>query len=415
MNSRRVVVTGVGAVTALGLSADELWKNLLAGQCGIGPIRSFDASGHAVRIAGEVADWSAVAKTRLDPADLRRMDRGGQMALASSMEAVDRAGLVTEELGDRLAVVYGTGVGGLEETVAQSEVLASRGPRRISPHLISKIIPNAAAGHIAIHFGARGPVSSISTACATGASAIADAFSLVRYGRVDAAICGGVEAVVTPLAIAGFAQMKGLSTRNEEPEKASRPFDRERDGFVLAEGAAALVIESYEHAIRRRATVLAELAGAGVTCDAHHIAAPRPDGSGILSAVNWCLRDATLAPEQIGYVNAHATGTPLGDLCELRALEAAFAGLADGPFVSSTKGQLGHLLGASGAVEAVITIFAMRERTAPACTNCESPEETVLRLVRNAPMEFAAPVALSTSFGFGGHNVCLAFRPLRES
>lgn len=410
----RAVVTGIGAITALGLTADDLWKNLLAGKSGIGRIESFDATGHAVQIAGEVKEWSSSASSRLDATHLRRLDRGGQMAMGAAIEAFTHSGLVAEELGDRLAVIYGTGVGGLDETVTQGEVLASRGPKRVSPHFISKIIPNSAAGHIAIHFGARGPVASVSTACATGASAIGDALSLVRSGRVDAAICGSVESVVTPLALAGFSQMKGLSTRNAEPHRASRPFDRDRDGFVLAEGAAALVIESLDHAKARNAHILAELVGVGVTCDAYHIAAPRPDGAGILSAVNWCLRDAKLSSKDVGYVNAHATGTPQGDVCELRALEGALGEAASSICVSSTKGQLGHLLGGSGSVEAVISIFAVRERIAPPCTNCDSPEETTLRLIRDKPAEYQPGAVLSTSFGFGGHNVCLAFRTLLD-
>ncbi len=408
--NRRIAITGMGVTTALGCSVDTFWSNLLSGMSGIGPITLFDTSAFPSRIAGEVSDWDNLAGDFFTTLDRKRLDRCTQMALYASQQAVDGSGLEVESLGDRLGVSFGTGVGGVDDTSRHCLVHDQRGPRKVSPYIIAKIIPNAPAGNIAIRFNARGPATAITAACATGASSIAEGMTMIRQGRVDAAICGGTEAAVSPVTLAGFSQMKALSSRNDSPQQASRPFDKARDGFVMAEGAAALLLEDMETAEKRGAKILAELLGFGASCDAHHIAAPSPDSEGVLSAMRWCLRDANLDLSEISYVNAHATGTTLGDICELRGLETIFAERASDLLVSSTKGQLGHLLGAAGAVESVIAVKTIQTGMAPACTNCDDPEQTSVRLILDEPCKFDCNVVLSTSFGFGGHNMCLAFR-----
>ena len=405
MHRRRVVVTGTGAVTPVGMGVDETWEAMLAGRSGVGPVTSFDPADLPVRFAAEVLD--------LDPAahfgvrDARRLDRFAQLGLIAARQALAESGLDVSAAPERVGVVFGSGLGGIATLVEQVGVLADRGPKRVSPFLVPMMMANMVTGQIAIETGARGPSSCTVTACAASASAIGEAADLIRLGRADAVVAGGAEAAVTPVCLAAFAQMKALSTRNDDPTAASRPFDADRDGFVVGEGGGALVIEELEHARARGASVLAEVLGYGATSDAHHLTAPDPAGAGAAAAMRAALGDAALPAEAVGYVNAHGTSTALNDRTEALAIREV---LGTGVAVSSTKSVTGHLLGAAGAVEAVTCTRVLGAGSVPPTANLEHPDPDVgLDLVAFEARDVRVRVALSNSFGFGGHNVTLVF------
>jgi 3-oxoacyl-[acyl-carrier-protein] synthase II len=400
-----VVVTGMGAVTPLGLDVASTWEAMLAGKSGVGPITAFDPGGLTVRIAAEVRGFDPVA--HFGPREHRHLDRFAQLAVVAARQAVADSGIDIAAAPGRVGVIVGSGLGGLASVEQGVRVMGERGPTRVSPYMLPMMIANMAAGQVAIDAGVEGPVSCTVTACAASANAIGDALDLIRVGRVDAVIAGGAEASVTPIGIAGFAQMNALSQRNGEPERASRPFDRARDGFVVGEGAGALVLENLAHARSRGATILAEVMGAGGSCDAHHITAPRPDGSGAAAAIRTALDDAQIGPEQVGYVNAHGTSTPLNDRAEALAIRAVLGATVP---VSSTKSVTGHLLGAAGAVEAIACIQALRTGLLPPTANLDDPDpDCALEHVRGEAREGEIAYAVSNSFGFGGHNVTLVF------
>ncbi len=405
----RVVVTGMGVVSPVGTGLEAFWSALVAGRSGIGPITRFDASEFATRIAGEVRDFDPTRY--LDKKEARRMDRFTQFAVAAAGMALEDAGLGTGGLDrDRVAVILGCGIGGIETLEDQARVLVNRGPGRISPFFVPMMIPNMAAGQIAITFGFRGPNVTTVTACASGANAIGDAFKMIQRGQVDVAVTGGTEAPITPLSVAGFCAMKALSTRNGEPERACRPFDAGRDGFVMSEGAAVLVLEGLSHARRRGARIYAEVLGYGSSCDAYHITAPDPEGAGAALAMAAALADAGLGPQDIDYINAHGTSTPLNDRLESLAIKQVFGSRAYRIPVSSTKSMIGHLLGAAGAIEAVATILTMVRGVIPPTINYEEPDpECDLDYVPNVARPARVDRALSNSLGFGGHNVTLVF------
>jgi len=408
---RRVVVTGLGVISPLGLSTAETWENALAGKSGIGPITRFDASRLPTRFAGEVKGFDPT--TVLEPREVKRYEPFIHYALAATAEAVADSGLTfTDELRERTGVVYGTGMGGLQAIEETKMLLVEKGPRRVSPFFIPSCIINMAPGLIAIRYGLLGPNYSAVSACASAGHAIADAFHIIRRGDADVMITGGSESTVTELAIAGFAAARALSTRNEDPEGASRPFDADRDGFVMAEGAATLVLEELEHAKARGAKIYAEVVGAGASADAYHITAPDPTGRGAVLAMQAALRSAGARPEEVGYINAHATSTDLGDVMETEAIKQVFGDHARKLAVSSTKSMHGHLLGAAAALEAVLTVLALKHQVLPPTINLHRPDPKCdLDYVPNqARTVKGLRMALSNSFGFGGTNVTLAFR-----
>ncbi len=395
-----VAVTGLGALTPLGPDVASLRQGLLTGRSGVRLLQGEPWEQLPARLAATV-DLDG----RLDRVEARTLDRVQQLALVAAREAWVDAGSPAVEP-ERLAVVVGSGIGGALTILGQADVLRESGPRRVSPHLVPMLMPNGPAATVGLELGARGGVHTPVSACASGAEAIAQALDLLRNGRVDVVVAGGSEACVHPLPLAGFAQMRALSTRHDEPEAASRPYDKKRDGFVLGEGAGMLVLETAEHARARGGRVHAWLAGAGTTSDAHHVTAPDPTGEGAARSITLALRDADLSPSDIGHVNAHATSTPLGDLAEARALHLALAGQR--PAITATKSCTGHLLGAAGAVEAVATVLALRDGVVPAIRNLEDLDDEVdLDVVRVVPRELVHAAALSTSFGFGGHDVAL--------
>jgi len=405
---RRVVVTGMGAVTPLGPTVDATWAAMVAGRSGVGPIRSFDASELTVRIAAEVADSDFDASEHFDQREVRRMDRFAHLGLVAARQAVAHSGLDVSARPERVGVVFGSGLGGLSTLVEQAGVLATRGPSRISPFLVPMMIPNMVAGQIAIETGATGPSSCTVTACAASATAIGCAADLIRLGRADAVVAGGSDAVITPLCVAAFAQMKALSTRNDDPTTASRPFDVDRDGFVVGEGGGAIVLEEREHALSRGATILAELAGYGSSSDAHHLTAPDPAGAGAIAAMRAALDDGAITADSVGYLNAHGTSTQLNDRTEALAAREVLGARVP---VSSTKSMTGHLLGAAGVVEAITCVQVLTHGVIPPTINLQRPDPSFgLDLVAGEARESQARVALSNSFGFGGHNVTLAFR-----
>jgi 3-oxoacyl-[acyl-carrier-protein] synthase II len=407
---RRVVVTGVGLVSPLGIGTDATWQALLAGRSGIGPITRFDAADYPSRIAGEVREFDAARF--VEKKEVKKTDLFIQYALAATQFAMEDSGLVVgEENAARVGVIIGSGIGGLPLIERMHSVLLERGPGRISPFFIPGLIVNMAAGQVSIRYGARGPNSAPCTACTTGLHAVGDAFRQIQLGYADAMICGGTEGVITPLAVGGFAAMKALSTRNDAPERASRPWDRDRDGFVMGEGAGVLVIEELELARRRGAATYAEIVGYGMSGDAYHISAPHPEGAGAAQVMRAALDDAGLAPETIGYVNAHGTSTPLGDLGEVQAIKEVFADHAYRLAVSSTKSSTGHLLGAAGGFEAGILALALRHQVLPATINLDEPGEGCdLDFVPNEPRATDLEAALTNSFGFGGTNGALIMR-----
>jgi 3-oxoacyl-[acyl-carrier-protein] synthase II len=412
---RRVVVTGVGLVTALGSGTRKTWESLLAGRSGAGPITRFDASQFPTRIAAEVKDFDPTLY--VERKDLKKMDTFILYAIAASHDALEDAGLgVFEgEERDRAGVMIGSGIGGFSTIEKEHEVLFRQGPRRVSPFFIPSCIINLASGQVSIRFGARGPNASPCTACSTGSHAIGDAFRLIQYGDADVMVAGGSEAAITPMAVAGFDALKALSTRNNEPERASRPFDRERDGFVLGDGAGILILESLEHARGRGAKIYAEMAGYGMSGDAHHITAPSQDGDGAARAMANTLRDAGVRPEQVDYVNAHGTGTPPNDRVETAAIRKVFGAAAERLAVSSTKSMIGHALGAAGAVEAGVVALTLRDQVVHPTINLQTPDpECDLDYVPEGARQRPLRYALSNSFGFGGTNACLLMKQFAD-
>lgn len=408
--NKRVVVTGLGAITPLGNNLQQYWKGLLDGRSGVGSITLFDASQHACQIAAEVKGFDP--HDYVEKKEAKRMDRFAQFAIAASKQAIADAQFVIDDLNaDRVGVLIGTGVGGLKVMEDQNEVLLTKGPRRVSPFTIPMMIANMAAGLTAIHTGAKGPNSCTVTACAAGSHAIGDAFRLIQRGYATAMICGGAEAAVTPLSFAGFCSAKALSTRNDDPDTASRPFDRDRDGFVMGEGSGILFLEELEHAKARGAKIYGEIVGYGMTCDAYHMTSPVPEGQGAAKAMELSLADANLTAANIDYINAHGTSTPANDSTETKAIKKALGERAKQIVISSTKSMTGHLLGGSGGIEAVATVMAIAKNQVPPTINLQNRDpECDLDYVANQSREVIVNAALSNSFGFGGHNVTLAFK-----
>jgi len=414
-NERRVVVTGLGAITPLGNTLADYWQGLIAGKNGIGPITLFDPARHACRIAGEVKGFDPEAY--MDRKDAKRMDRFAQFAVAASKQALADSQLVIDATNaTQVGIIIGTGVGGLKVMEDQQEVYLTRGPDRCSPFMIPMMIANMAAGLTAIHTGAKGPNSCSVTACAAGSNAIGDAFRLIQHGYAQAMICGGAEAAITPLSVAGFASARALSTRNDDPAHASRPFDVNRDGFVLGEGAGIVILEELAFAQARGAKIYAEIVGYGLTCDAYHMTAPSPGGEGAARAIEFCLKDAGITPDQVSYINAHGTSTPANDSTETAAIKRALGDNAYNIAISSTKSMTGHLLGGSGGIEAIAAIMAVHENMIPPTINLETPDPACdLDYVPNASRPAPVEIALSNSFGFGGHNVTLGFRKFLDT
>jgi len=415
MQQRRVVVTGVGLITPLGVGVNASWEALLEGRSGIGIIRTFDSSDLPVHIAGEVKGFDP--SLYIEPKEVKKMDRFIQFAVAASSMAIADSGIsITEDNAERVGVIIGSGIGGLPAIEHYHKVYLEKGYRRITPFFIPMLIINLASGQVSIKFGARGPNSAVVTACATGSHAIGDAFRVIQRGDADVMIAGGAESVITPLAIGGFAVMKALSTRNDEPERASRPFDRDRDGFVMGEGAGIVVLEALESALARDARIYAEIVGYGMTSDAYHITAPAPGGEGAASCMAAALRDAGVSCEVVDYINAHGTSTKYGDELETAAIKRVFGEHAYRLCVSSTKSMTGHLLGAAGGVEAIISILSIHNNIVPPTINLDNPDpECDLDYVAHKPRRIEVDYALSNSFGFGGTNACLLFRRFRES
>ncbi|MGH9584655.1 MAG: beta-ketoacyl-ACP synthase II [Bryobacteraceae bacterium] len=409
MAPRRVVVTGIGLLTPVGTGTEESWAAMRAATNGIGPITQFDTAGFACRIAGEVRDFDPLRY--VDKKDVKKMGRFIQFAMAATEFAVASARLkVAPEEAEGVGVYIGSGIGGFEVIEREHKVFLERGPARISPFFIPSCIVNLASGYVSIRYGAKGPSSATATACTTSAHSIGDSYRLIRHGYANVMICGGSEACVTPMGIGGFAAMRALSTRNDEPHRASRPWDRERDGFVVGEGSGILILEELEHARRREAPILAEISGYGMSSDAHHITAPPEDGDGAYRVMRNALRDAGIPPSKVQYVNAHGTSTEVGDRAETIALKRAFGEHAKRLAVSSTKSMTGHLLGGAGGLEAGITVLAIRDQIAPPTINYEHPDPTCdLDYVPNHARPIEIEHALSNSFGFGGTNGCLIF------
>jgi 3-oxoacyl-[acyl-carrier-protein] synthase II len=407
---RRVVVTGLGAVTPIGIGTETYWRNLTAGVSGVAPITRFDARQHDAKIAAEVKGFDALQW--LEKKEARKMDLFIHYALAAAVMAVDDAGLkVADEERERVGVLVGTGMGGIPALEESHKVLLERGPGRISAFFIPSIITNLASGHISMRYGMKGPNSCVSTACATGNHAIGDSVEIMQRGDADVMVAGGAEAVITPLTIGGFCAMKALSTRNDEPTRASRPWDKGRVGFVMGEGAGILILEELEHARRRGARIYAEVAGYGLSADAHHITQPAPEGEGALRSMRMALQDAGLRPEAVDYINAHGTSTPVGDLMETMAIKHLFGEHARRLAVSSNKSMIGHLLGAAGGVESVATVLTVYHDLIPPTVNYEDPDaECDLDYVPNSARPARVDVAMTNSFGFGGTNATLVFR-----
>ena len=408
----RVVITGLGAVTPIGNTVADYLEGLKTANNGVGAISLFDASAHACRFAAEVKDFDPTGF--LEAKESKRWDRFSKFGVVAAKQAVADAGLsIEEENSSRIGVIIGSGVGGLLTMETQAHVLNEKGPGRVSPFTVPMMIPNMATGLAAIALGAKGPSSAVATACAAGSNAIGDAFRLLQIGKADVMVCGGAEASITPLGVAGFASAKALSFRNDDPATASRPFDAERDGFVIGEGSGVLVLETLEHAKNRDATIHAEIVGYGMTCDAHHITSPTPGGVGGAEAIRLALKDGQLEPTSVDYINAHGTSTPANDSNETAAIKNALGERAYQIPVSSTKSMTGHLLGGSGGIEAVACVLALQHGMVPPTINYLNPDpQCDLDYVPNMAREHRLSVVLSNSFGFGGHNVCLAFRQM---
>ncbi|MBI4531082.1 MAG: beta-ketoacyl-ACP synthase II [Candidatus Latescibacteria bacterium] len=404
---QRVVITGMGVLAPNGLCIEEYWASLVAGRTGIGPLTKFDPTGHDAKIAGELKGFDP--SRYIDRKAVRRMDSFTQYAVYTAVAAVENAHLdITLCDPERVGVICGTGIGGIETFEEQHTILLEKGPGRISPFFITKMIADMSAGMISIFLGAQGPNYTTVSACSSAAHAIGEAFRTIRRGEADVMITGGAEAAITPMSVGGFASMKALSLRNDEPERASRPFDADRDGFVVGEGAGMLVLEDLEHAVERGAKIYAELLGVGFTADAYHETAMAPDGAGGVRAIRLALQDAGLSPEDVDYINAHGTSTPLGDRTESAAIKTAFGEHAYRLAISSTKSMTGHLLGASGAIELVACIMAILHSTLPPTINYEMPDpECDLDYVPNRARSMDVRIALNNSFGFGGHNVVI--------
>lgn len=407
---RRVVVTGMGLVIPTGIGVETAWKNVCEGKSGIGLLTRFDTNGFETKIAAEVKNFNP--ELYIDKKEIKRMDLFVQYAIAATKEALEDAQLaITPENSEQIGVVVGTGLGGLPTLERYHKILLERGPGRISPFFIPMLIANLASGHIAIQFGPKGPNTCVVTACATGAHCIGDAFRAIVYGDAEAMIAGGTEANITPLTIGGFNAMKALSTKNDEPEKACRPFEKNRDGFVVAEGAGIVILEELQFALKRDAKIYGELVGYGYTGDAYHITAPSPDGDGAVRCMRMAIKDAGLKPEDVDYINAHGTSTPLNDLTETIAIKAVFGDHAKKVPISATKSMTGHLLGAAGSTEAIFTLLAIRDGIMPPTINYEEPDpQCDLDYVPNVARRQPLNIAMSNAFGFGGTNATLIFK-----
>jgi len=407
---RRVVVTGLGLITPLGIGVEASWAGALAGRSGIRRITQFDTSGFPTQIAGEVEGFDPEAW--IEPKEVKKVDRFIQFAIAAADIAMKDSGVtVSSDTSDRVGVAVGAGMGGLPIIEKVHSVLAERGPRRITPFFIPSVLINLASGHISIRYGAKGPNIAQVTACATGTHAIGDSFRIIERGDADVMICGGTEACITPLGVGGFNAMKALSTRNEEPEKASRPFDQDRDGFVMGEGAGVMILEGVDHAQARGARIYAEVVGYGLTSDAYHITSPDPQGDGAARCIRMALKGAGMPADSVDYINAHGTSTKYGDELETRAIKSVFGEHARRLVVSSTKSMTGHLLGAAGGIEAVFSVLAMRDGRIPPTINLDNPDpECDLDYAPHIVRERDVNVSLSNSFGFGGTNACIVFR-----
>jgi 3-oxoacyl-[acyl-carrier-protein] synthase II len=414
--NRRVVITGLGLVCGVGNTAQEVWEKLLAGASGMAPITGFDTTGFPVTFAAEVKNFDPL--NFVDKKESRKMARFIHFAFAAAQEALEQSGLkITEENGDRVGVFIGSGIGGFEIIEREHAILLKEGPRRISPFFIPATIINMAAGQLSIRYGARGPISATATACATSANSIGDSVRMIMHGDADAMIAGGSEAAVTSLSVGGFASMRALSTRNDEPTKASRPFDKDRDGFVIGEGAGILILEELEFAKKRGAKILAEVIGYGMSADAYHMTGIAPEGAGAQRSMRAALKDAEIKPEDVGYINAHATSTPAGDGNESRAIEIVFGehALSHELKISGTKSMTGHLLGGAGGLEAGITVLSLMNQVLPPTINLDNVDpECKLDYVPNKAINHSFNVALSNSFGFGGINATLIMRRWEE-
>lgn len=408
--NQRVVITGMGAVTPIGIGVDAFKDSLMNGASGAGPITHFDASEYSVQFAAEVKDFNPA--DYLDKREAKKMDRFTQFAAAAAYETLENANFKEGDLDpDEFGVILGCGIGGLTTLEEQHTNLLNRGPRRVSPFLIPMMISNLAAGQVAILMNAKGPNMTIVTACASATNAIGEAFKMIQRGAAKAILTGGTEASITPISIAGFASMKALSTRNDSPCTASRPFDSQRDGFVMGEGAGLIMLESYEHAKKRGATILAEMVGYGTHTDAYHITAPDPEGKGASIAMQKAIEDADITPEAIGYINAHGTSTDYNDRLETMAIKNVFGDHAPNLKISSTKSMTGHLLGAAGGVEAIACVLALQEQKIPPTINYESPDEACdLNYTPNKAQSATFQYTLSNSLGFGGHNACILIK-----
>lgn len=407
---KRVVITGIGAITPLGNSVNTFWENIKKGTCGITEISRFDTENFDVRIAAEVKDFDP--QNYMDKKEARRMDRYTQFSMAAAHMAIKHAELDLNKVNpERMGVILGSGIGGIETLEKQADVLNTKGSRRVSPFFIPMMIANMAAGQISISLGAKGVNTTIVTACASATNAIGEAFRTIKGGYADVIITGGSESPITPLALAGFCSMKALSTRNDDPQSACRPFDLNRDGFVMGEGAGILVLESYDHAIKRGANILAEIVGYGSTADAYHITAPAPEGEGGARAMKEALIDSGLAANEVDYINAHGTSTPYNDKYETAAIKSVFKCHASKLAISSTKSMTGHLLGAAGGIEAIVLLKAIEEQFLPPTINYETPDpECDLDYVPNKGRSGKVEIAMSNSFGFGGQNACIILR-----
>jgi 3-oxoacyl-[acyl-carrier-protein] synthase II len=415
MKNHRVVITGMGMITPIGSELNTFWENIIAGKSGIGPITRFDAGEYASQIAAEVKNFNP--EEYMDKKEARRMDRFVQLAVAAASNALKDAKLnVREDVNpERVGVYVGSGIGGLETWEEQTKVLYNKGPRRLSPFFIPMMIANMASGMVSIMSGAKGPNSAAISACATSTHAIGDASRLIQRGDADIMICGGAEATITPIGVGGFCAMRAMSTRNDQPEKASRPFDLDRDGFVMGEGSGILVLESLEHALKRGAHIYGEVIGYGMSGDAHHISDPSPEGEGAARCMNIALKDAGIEPNEVGYINAHGTSTPVGDEHETQAIKKVYGDHAYKLAVSSTKSMTGHLLGAAGAVEAIVCALALERQTLPPTINYETPDpDCDLDYVPNESRKANFRVAMSNSFGFGGHNATVVLKKYEE-
>lgn len=413
---RRVVVTGMGAVTPIGIALDEFWNNAVAGKNGVGKITYFDTSQYDTKIAAEVKGFDPL--NFIEKKTVNRMDLFTQYAMAAAEMAVKHSGMNLEkEDRNRIGVVFGSGIGGMWTWHRQMQtVYETGGPHRISPFFVPMMIADIAAGYISMRFQAKGPNYATTSACATSSHAIADSFMLIQRGAADVILTGGSEAAICPMGVGGFNSMKALSTRNDAPEKASRPFDAKRDGFVMGEGGGVLVLEELEHALNRGATIYAEVAGIGLTGDAHHITAPSPGGEGAARSMRLCIQDAGLTPDDVDYINAHGTSTPYNDKSETEAIKSVFGEHAYKVHISSTKSMIGHLLGAAGAAEAIVTVLAVYNGIIPPTINYEFPDpECDLNYVPNQAIKRTVDVAISNTFGFGGHNASLLFKKYQQN